>query len=650
VSSLEAGSTLGGYKILARLRAGAMGVLYLARRLGPAGFARPVAIKVIHEHLAQNKRFARMFIAEAKLSARIDDPHVVRVEEFGDADGRYYLVMEFVHGVSLAQALGVLRKRGGLPVDVSVAIAMDVASGLHAAHEATDEDGQPLGIVHRDVSPHNVLVSYKGYVKVIDFGIAKAKESAGQTLTGSIRGKLAYMPPEQARSAKHVDRRADLYALGLVLWEMLAGRRMFDGTNDIALLNQIKNPVIVRPSGVNDRVPKELDDVVMKLLEQDPEKRPPTGATVARMLATAWPPATRVLAADIASVMNDVRDAAMSAKPTDEDDGSSLYGEEVKKGLTIFGRSMHESVEAADGVLADLASSRDVDASAKKHDAKKQAAQIVQEETEVMAKAPVARPPPKDTIKMGPPSVMVDESDDGLDDETTKRVTPPQAQRIPRHTGNQGRTIPLGNPPLAAPANDPAPAPGAPAPPSPPPMMAMLPAWVTPPVMVLAPLTVALAIALVIVQCGSRGDDARSQRTPPMAVSSSTVSPASPATDDILVPPPSPPVATPPAIVAAEPAPAPTIVSTSTSTTTPTPTTPRGTAAAVRAPAGGSDHTLLDQAQKAALDGNPSQVRTILERRVMSGHASAEEARLLRAACKQMGDHACADAVNAKYP
>src|SRR5687767_9052553 len=206
-----------------------MGVLYLARRVGPAGFARPVAIKVIHDHLAQNKRFCRMFIEEAKLSARIDDPHVVRVEEFGEAGGRYFLVMEYVHGVSLAQVLGVMRKRGGIPIPVGVAIAMQMTAGLHGAHEATDEEGAPLGIVHRDVSPHNVLVSYKGHVRIIDFGIAKARQqSGGNTLTGSLRGKLAYMPPEQARSAKHVDRRADLYAVGLVLWEMLVGKRMFD--------------------------------------------------------------------------------------------------------------------------------------------------------------------------------------------------------------------------------------------------------------------------------------------------------------------------------------------------------------------------------------------------------------------------------------
>jgi eukaryotic-like serine/threonine-protein kinase len=496
VSGLEAGSTLGGYEILARLRAGAMGALFLARRQGPAGFARPVAIKVIHDHLAQNKRFARMFIAEAKLSARIDDPHVVRVEEFGEADGRYYLVMELVQGVSLAQALGILKSRGGIPLDVAVAIAMDIASGLHAAHEATDDDGQLLGIVHRDVSPHNVLVSYKGHVKVIDFGIAKAKESAAQTLTGSIRGKLAYMPPEQARSAKHVDRRADLYALGLVLWEMLAGRRMFDASNEIALLNQIRNPTIVPPSTIDARVPKELDDVVMTLLEQDPEKRPPTGATVARMLATARPSVTKVLAADIAKVMNDVREAA-TADAKDEDEASSIYGEQVKKSLTIFERSLNESAPA-------------------------KPAPPPQDATEVMMKPPVLPPKAKDTLETGPPSEMSDSSPGFVqEDETTRRVPPGHGQRIPRHTGNQGKTIPL----ISA-----APMQGTPQPPSGShgivlgaPIASSLPSWVTPPVLVLGATTTVLAIALVAVQCGSHSDDHASKPAPSSSASSSSV-------------------------------------------------------------------------------------------------------------------------------
>ncbi|MDB5220194.1 MAG: Serine/threonine protein kinase PrkC, regulator of stationary phase [Myxococcaceae bacterium] len=349
MNALEPGSTLGGYRILARLRAGAMGVLYLARRIGPAGFSRPVAIKVIHDHLAANKRFARMFVDEAKLSARIDDPNVVRVEEFGQADGRYYLVMEYVHGASLAQTIAVLRKRGRIPIEQAVAMAMQIAGGLHGAHEATDEEGVPLGVVHRDVSPHNVIVSYKGSVRVIDFGIAKARQVGGQTKTGSLRGKLAYMPPEQARSARTVDRRADLYGVGLVLWEMLTFRRVFDADTDIAILNQIRNPEIIPPSALAPAVPKALDDVIMRTLANDPAQRPATGAELQRALADALPAALRVLPGDIAGLMKKVR-AAADAVAGKSDDPSASYGEEVRGTLRTFGASMHDSVELADAL------------------------------------------------------------------------------------------------------------------------------------------------------------------------------------------------------------------------------------------------------------------------------------------------------------
>jgi serine/threonine-protein kinase len=342
VNALEAGNTLGSYRILARLRAGSMGVLYLARRLGGAEFSRPVAIKVIHHHLAQNPRFSRMFIDEARLSVRIDHPNVVRVEEFGEADGRFYQVMEYVNGVSIAQLLGVLQTGDRLPIEIAVAIAMAIAGGLHGAHEATDENGVPLNIVHRDVSPHNILVSHTGAVRLIDFGIAKARQVGGQTRTGSLRGKLAYMPPEQAKSARTVDRRADLYGLGLVLWEMLTFRRVFDADNDIALMNQIRTPLIVPPSSLAPAVPSALDDVILYTLALDPEERPRSGLVLQRALADAFPAALRVMPTDLAALVMKVR-AQATALAEGHDDPSGLYGEEIRRGLTIFGRQSRES-------------------------------------------------------------------------------------------------------------------------------------------------------------------------------------------------------------------------------------------------------------------------------------------------------------------
>ena len=423
MNALEPGSTLGGYRILARLRAGAMGVLYLARRSGTSGFSRPVAIKVIHDHLAANKRFCRMFIDEAKLSARIDDPNVVRVEEFGQADGRYYLVMEYVHGASLAQTIAVLRKRGRIPIEHAVAIAMQIAGGLHGAHEATDEDGAPLGIVHRDVSPHNVIVSFKGYVRVIDFGIAKAKQVGGQTKTGSLRGKLAYMPPEQARSARTVDRRADLYGVGLILWEMLTFRRVFDADTDIAILNQIRSPEIVPPSKLAPAVPKALDDIVMRALANEPDDRPATGADLERALAEAVPHAARVTPGDLAELMSKVRMAAEAVASSKGEDPAALYGEEVRGTLRTFGANMSDSMSAADAVDTHPNSTSRPD---------------LDEETAGLQGAPVQAPPSKSpTVAVRPPQRMptmrMSTDDEAL---TAKRMTPA------RPSGGHGTLVP----------------------------------------------------------------------------------------------------------------------------------------------------------------------------------------------------------------
>ena len=423
VNALEPGSTLGGYRILARLRAGAMGVLYLARRSGASGFTRPVAIKVIHDHLAANKRFCRMFIDEAKLSARIDDPNVVRVEEFGQADGRYYLVMEYVHGASLAQTIAVLRKRGGIPIEHAVAIAMQIAGGLHGAHEATDEDGTPLGIVHRDVSPHNVIVSFKGYVRVIDFGIAKAKQVGGQTKTGSLRGKLAYMPPEQARSARTVDRRADLYGVGLILWEMLTFRRVFDADTDIAILNQIRSPEIVPPSKLAPAVPKALDDIVMRTLANEPNDRPATGADLKRALAEAVPAAARVTAGDLSELMSKVRAAAEAVAASKGEDPAALYGEEVRGTLRTFGANMSDSMSAADAVDThpNSKSSPDLD-----------------DDTEGSKAAPVPSAPPAPVSATSRPPQRTPTMKMTTDDEalTSKRMAPA------RPSGGHGALVP----------------------------------------------------------------------------------------------------------------------------------------------------------------------------------------------------------------
>jgi eukaryotic-like serine/threonine-protein kinase len=190
----EVGEQVGDYQIVARLKSGGMATLFLGRRRGASGFAKHVAIKVIHPHLAEDPAFVRMFVDEALLSARIQHPNVVHVEELKRRDGKYFLVMEYVHGVALVQLLRTLGRKGRrLAPDLAVQIAARIADGLHAAHETRDPDGQTAGVVHRDVSPQNVLLAWAGHVKLIDFGVAKAHGRATHTIGGSLKGKVRYM-------------------------------------------------------------------------------------------------------------------------------------------------------------------------------------------------------------------------------------------------------------------------------------------------------------------------------------------------------------------------------------------------------------------------------------------------------------------------
>jgi serine/threonine protein kinase len=311
---LARGDSFGAYRIVARLKAGGMAQLYLARREGAAGFKRPVALKVIHPHLAREDQFVSMFVDEATLSSKIHDPNVVHVEDLGHANGGLFLAMEYVHGTALANVLRAARMHNRWLAPSFVAyIAAQIASGLHAAHEVTDDSGRLLGIVHRDVSPQNVLIAFKGHVKVIDFGIAKALGGTHATLDGAITGKLAYMPPEQARGHS-LDRRADVYALGIVTWEMLTGRRLFTADNDLALIAQVREPKIDAPSKYVPNLPRSLDEVVMAMLARDPRSRPATTLDVKRMLLDAVPEARSVEAHDVAALLRALLAEQISAQ------------------------------------------------------------------------------------------------------------------------------------------------------------------------------------------------------------------------------------------------------------------------------------------------------------------------------------------------
>lgn len=247
-----------------------------------------------------------MFVDEARLSARIDHPNVVRVEALKEHKGSYCLLMEFIHGCSLSQLMSVLKKRKTrFSPELAVAIAVRVADGLHAAHELFNPDGTPAGVVHRDVSPANVLISYRGEVKLIDFGIAKATQRLHQTEAAGLKGKIAYMSPEQA-FGRDVDRRTDVYALGIMLWEMLAMRRLFRADNDLLLLDMVRDPKILPPRAIVPDLPASLEKVILEALSADRERRPATARDLRYRLLDALPAAATVDPLQISSVVCDV--------------------------------------------------------------------------------------------------------------------------------------------------------------------------------------------------------------------------------------------------------------------------------------------------------------------------------------------------------
>jgi serine/threonine-protein kinase len=291
-----------------------MATLYLAERGGAAGFSKHVAIKVVHSHLADDPYFVEMFLDEARLSARIQHPNCVHVEQLGEIEGTYYLVMEFVHGTNLSSFLRALHKQGRrLSPELAVHIALAVADGLHGAHETRSPSGELLGVVHRDVSPDNILLSYQGHVKLIDFGVAKARGRAAQTEAQTIKGKFRYMSPEHALGHA-VDRRTDIYSLGILLWEMLTARRLFDAPNQWILLNMVREPKVDPPSTYSAEVSGELDAIVLQALARDADDRPATALTLRRRLAEAVPSAFGVTAPELAEILRHVLAERLAAE------------------------------------------------------------------------------------------------------------------------------------------------------------------------------------------------------------------------------------------------------------------------------------------------------------------------------------------------
>jgi len=264
----------GKYELLRKIASGGMGQVFLAREHG-TGFERLVVLKLILPHLAEDDEFLSMFLDEAGLVARLTHPNLITILDLTEIEGRHCLAMEYVQGDDVRRLDKVVRGQGKLlPVGLVLRIIADAAAGLHYAHQARDAQGKPLRLVHRDVSPQNILVGFDGGVKVIDFGVAKAATSSQNTATGVLKGKYPYMSPEQA-SGLSIDARSDLFALGVVMWELLTGKRLFKGESDMMTLRLVKDCQVPRPSQLNPRLPPGLDEVVLQALAPTPDARYP---------------------------------------------------------------------------------------------------------------------------------------------------------------------------------------------------------------------------------------------------------------------------------------------------------------------------------------------------------------------------------------
>jgi serine/threonine-protein kinase len=263
----------GKYKLLERIAVGGMAEVFLAVRPGLEGFEKTLAIKRIRPHLSSEESFVKMFLNEAKLAAQLQHPNIVQIYDLGKINSSFYIAMEYISGRDMSRVVPKAEKNGiQFPMEYGMAIAERVLDGLAYAHTKTDDFGGPLHVVHRDITPENIMVAWNGNVKILDFGIAKATTQTDQTKAGEIKGKLSYMSPEQGMG-KVLDERSDIFTLGVVLYEWLTGYKLFTGENEMAILKSIIDGRIYPPSYFRDDIPEPVEDILMRALQKDRDQR-----------------------------------------------------------------------------------------------------------------------------------------------------------------------------------------------------------------------------------------------------------------------------------------------------------------------------------------------------------------------------------------
>ena len=288
------GHVLGRYELLLPIAAGGMAMVWAARVKGTRGFQKIVAVKTMLSKLSEDAQFEQMFLDEASLASQIRHPNVVEISDLGEQDGVLYLAMEWIDGVPLNQLMKSSKAAGGVPLPVAVRIVMNACAGLHAAHELRDNKGQLIGLVHRDVSPQNILVTYDGVSKVVDFGVAKATAmGGGATVAGQLKGKVSYMAPEQVRG-EAIDRRVDIFAMGIVLYALTTGKHPFRRESEAATMYTIaSDEAVVSPRKFLPDYPASLEAVLLKSLAKNAKDRYATASELQRALDQCLPPAER---------------------------------------------------------------------------------------------------------------------------------------------------------------------------------------------------------------------------------------------------------------------------------------------------------------------------------------------------------------------
>ncbi|AUX45427.1 protein kinase [Sorangium cellulosum] len=306
-AELGPGSVLGRYELLLPIAAGGMAMVWAARLKGTRGFQKIVAVKTMLPKLSEDDQFERMFLLEASLASQIRHPHAVEILDLGEQDGVLFLAMEWIDGVPLSQVMKTAKRGSGVPLPIAVRIVVQACAGLHAAHELKDNSGKLVGLVHRDISPQNILVTYDGRAKVVDFGVAKATAfNDSTTKAGQLKGKVSYTAPEQVRGDA-IDRRVDVFAMGIVLYVLTTGKHPFRRESEGATLFAISSPdPVVPPHTFLPDYPASLEAVLLRALEKDRDQRYATANELLRALEQALPSTQRAAEEDVAGFIREL--------------------------------------------------------------------------------------------------------------------------------------------------------------------------------------------------------------------------------------------------------------------------------------------------------------------------------------------------------